>query len=198
MINGSLRTIFILSSVVLLFGLINFGCVRVKTGATDEMAMDSSERQAKDIRSRWYRTIDETSAQLRPFIYQNYMDSVLNVYLDYGYSIVNEWKIGEEGRKEKIEASEMRKVVNSWISNRKPILKAYDDNIEYGLEIITEDKVLSDKSMTVIQDMVNNYYDAYGRIFFPANDVETYERTLEKVRQKNDRINDRLLESVKR
>ncbi|MCH7948447.1 MAG: hypothetical protein IIC66_11675 [candidate division Zixibacteria bacterium] len=109
---------------------------------------------------------------------KTHIDSVSAMYLRYGYRIVGEWQQGNEGRGEPVDASEMRQVVNSWVAAEKPILKAYEDNLEYGLRLIRDSRHYDQNTMDLFDQLAQAFYDCHSVVFYPNRNVETYENEL--------------------
>ena len=109
---------------------------------------------------------------------KTHIDSVSAMYLRYGYRIVGEWQQGNEGRGEPVDASEMRQVVDSWVAAEKPILKAYEDNLEYGLRLVRDSRHYDQSTMDLFDQLARAFYDCHSVVFYPNRNVETYENEL--------------------
>ena len=109
---------------------------------------------------------------------KTHIDSVSAMYLRYGYQIVGQWQQGNEGRGQQVDASEMRQVVNSWVLAEKPILKAYEDNLEYGLRLVRDSRHYDQSTMDIFDQLARAFYDCHSVVFYPNNNVEVYEEEL--------------------
>ena len=174
-------------SAVVFLGLI--GCIKIETGATVEEATESNEVRAKQIRSQWAERLYRVNGDReRAIILKEHIDSVSAVYIRYGLSVAEEWRKGNMGRGQVIEASEMRLVVDAWVKTQRPILMAYEDNMEYGIRLVKDSKSsepLPLQAYSLLDSMANQYYNTYSAVFYPNNNVEIYEEELLKARERH-------------
>jgi hypothetical protein len=110
--------------------------------------------------------------------------------VQFGRDISNQWRQGEQGRGETIEASEMREQVRRWTTSEKPILRAWEENLEFGLRRLREQHYYGERAMTSLREMVDYYYDAYSEVVFPNGTREEYESTLYDIENQIDELAD--------
>ncbi|MCH7690557.1 MAG: hypothetical protein IIA17_05880, partial [candidate division Zixibacteria bacterium] len=96
------------------------------------------------------------------------------------------------GRGQPVDASEMREVVNRWVAAEKPILKAYEDNLEYGLRLVSDSRHYDQSTMELFEQLARAYYDCHSVVFYPNHDVETYEEELIDTERKIQRLSEEL------
>lgn len=165
------------------------GCVKIETGATVEEATESNEVRAKQIRSQWADRLSRVNSDKeRAIILKEHIDSVSAVYIRYGLNVADEWRKGNEGRGKVIEASEMRQVVDAWVKTQRPILMAYEDNMEYGIRLVRDSKsseALPEKVYSLLDSMADQYYHTYSVVFYPNDKVEVYNDELLKAQDRH-------------
>lgn len=119
---------------------------------------------------------------------KEHIDSVSAVYIRYGFNVADEWHKGNEGRGKVIEASEMRQVVDAWVKTQRPILMAYEDNMEYGIRLVRDSKSsepLPPETYSLLDSLANQYYTTYSVVFYPNHNVEVYEEELLKAQERH-------------
>ncbi|MBU8934688.1 MAG: hypothetical protein KOO62_11885 [candidate division Zixibacteria bacterium] len=160
---------------LLVIGLVMVGCgVRIETGQTNEEAVASSETRARGIRSNWARRVDNTAPGEVANLLRNYVDSTSGSLLDYGWRLEERWLEGNAGRGEAIPDNEIHEVIDSWIGRERPILKAWEDNIEYTWELIRQQAYYDERQMNAIQGVIDQYYSVYSGVMYPNGTVEDY------------------------
>lgn len=167
---------------VLVCSLVACSQIKIETGTTaDEMAQ-KNEILAKQIRSEWSDTLFKIkNDQARLFVVKNHIDSVSALIIRYGFKIADQWRQGNFGRGEEIEASEMRQVVDAWVAEQKPILQAYEDNMEYGIRLVKETSeygTLPEEAFPLLDSLASQYYDTYSVVFYPNHNTDLYEEEL--------------------
>ncbi len=152
--------------------------LKIETGQTVDEATESNQQRASRIRSNWAEQLRNKPPMTMAGLVKTHIDSVSAMYLRYGYQIVDQWQQGNEGRGQPVDASEMRDVVNRWVVAEKPILKAYEDNLEYGLRLIRDSRHYDQSTMDLFDQFARAFYDCHSVIFYPNRNVETYENEL--------------------
>ncbi len=152
--------------------------LKIETGQTVDEATESNQQRAGRIRSNWAEELRNKPPATMAGLVKTHIDSVSAMYLRYGYRIVDQWQQGNQGRGQPVDASEMRKVVNSWVVAEKPILKAYEDNLEYGLRLVRDSRHYDQNTMDLFDQLARAYYDCHSVVFYPNNNVDTYEEEL--------------------
>lgn len=162
--------------------LIFLACVKIETGQTLDEAIESNEFRAKEMRVEWRQTLDRTAGdKARALIVKERIDSTSALIIRYGYKVADEWRKGNEGRGVPIESAEMRQVVNAWVATQKPYLLAYEDNIEYGIGLVKETRLhagFPEEVYALFDSLALHYYSTYSAVFYPNNEVDTYEEML--------------------
>ena len=152
--------------------------LKIETGQTVDEATESNQQRASRIRANWAEELRNKPPMTMAGLVKTHIDSVSAMYLRYGYQIVDQWQQGNEGRGQAVDASEMRQVVNSWVAAEKPILKAYEDNLEYGLRLVRDSRHYDQSTMDIFDQLARAYYDCHSVVFYPNQNVENYEEEL--------------------
>lgn len=152
--------------------------LKIETGQTVDEATESNQQRASRIRANWAEQLRDKPPVTMAELVKTHIDSVSAMYLRYGYQIVDQWQQGNEGRGQPVDASEMREVVNMWVVTEKPILKAYEDNLEYGLRLVRDARHYDQSTMELFDQLARAYYDCHSVVFYPNNNVEVYEEKL--------------------
>ena len=119
-----------------------------------------------------------------------HVDSVSARYVIYGFHVVDEWQQGNSGRGENVPDDEMRQVVDAWTKNQQPILTAWEDNLEYALQLIKESGFFDTGFLQMLQKLADQYYRVYSTVFYPAGDVEKYEIALQETQREIETLSD--------
>jgi len=181
---------------VLIILLLVSGCIKIETGGTAEEKKQSSESKASQIRSEWAFKLQQASPSEKARLFIDFFDNVIGIYLKFGNDMVKQWKEGEQGRQQEIPDTEMRKRIDSWIKTQKPILKAYDDNIEYGFENIKQTGYFNEDFLALLKQVVDQYYNVYTDVFFPQGKVSDYEYRLEETKNKTKLLKNQFKEAI--
>jgi len=163
------------------------GCISIETGQTPEEAVASSEARAGHIRSQWANRLNSATPREMADMLLDHVRDVTDRYLAYGADVASRWREGSSGRGQDISASEMREFVAAWIEAEKPLLTAWEENLEYGLERIVESGFYDETSRNLFQRLVDSYYDVYSVVFFPSSTAVDYESKLYRVKFERDR-----------
>lgn len=167
------RIAFALMALLLLAG-----CVKIETGQTLEEATESNELRARQVRSQWANQLNAATPLETADLLKQHMDSVSAMYLRYGFKVTDEWRKGNEGRGKVIDAAEMRQVVDAWVAGQKPILDAYEHNMEFGLDKLRLSKFFAPETLALFDKFGEEFYEVRSVVFYPNRDVETYENKL--------------------
>lgn len=154
------------------------GCVKIETGSSPEETQASAELRAKRVRAEWANRVHTSSPAQIADITAGLIENISERYVDYGYKVAGQWREAMEGRGQDVPSDEMRRMVDLWIRDEKPVLMANEDNIEYGVGRLKETGYLAPRSVESLDSVVSAYYELYSAIFFPAGTVTEYEDRL--------------------
>lgn len=169
--------------LTILLVLANVGCagIKVETGRTADEEVAASETQASDMRRNFAQAFDAANEINRALLLKQHIDTVCSRLVSIGQQFAGEWRNGNQGRGQEIPADEMRQVIDNSITRDKPILKAWEDNLEYGWEYVRDSSRFDDQVIRVFDSMVQQYYSTYSAVFFPDSDVVEYSGGLDRV-----------------
>jgi len=165
------------ASLLLIAGLYLVGCgVNIETGPpTADERTRSSEVRGKGVRSDWVNLFESVAPFEKGMMFKTFVDSVSSRYIEYGYSVSDQWQQGNEGRGQEVSDTEMQEMVAQWTETEKPLLQSYEDVVEYAIERVRETGQLDRGTEDLLQKMVDNYYVVYSAVFFPTGSVADYE-----------------------
>ncbi len=149
--------------------------VKFETGQTPDEAQASSKVTANDIKSDWARLINASSSRDVGFHLKNHLENISGSFIKYGFMLAEKWREGNEGRGEEIPVSEMRTVIENWITNDKLILDAWEDNIDFARTRMIEDGFYPSETISLFDDMVEQFNEIYNVILYPTGGVDNYE-----------------------
>gem|GEM_PF-646749 len=184
-----------LGSALLLTGALlvsSCSAIKIETGQTQEEAVQSAEARAKQIRSDWANRFQQATPLEMARLLSRHVDSVSAWYVAYGFDVAAQWREGNTGRGEIVPDREMREVVAVWTERQQPILVAYEDNLEYGLEQIKETGHFGQDLLDLLSEFADQYYKVYSAVFYPSGSVEEYEETLNRIKHETESLSIRL------
>jgi len=164
------------------------GCVKIETGGTVEEATESNEVRAKQIRSQWAEQIQSASPQDVAKLVKGEIDSVSAMYIRYGLKVADDWHHGNKSEGKDIEAVEMRRFVDGWVSTQKPILNAYEDNLEFGINRIQQSRVFRPETLGLLNQFIDQFYSNRSTVFYPNENADQYEAALVAAQRKTESL----------
>jgi hypothetical protein len=190
-----LRFIFVIAIVLC---CLTAGCssIKIESDTTTEDMANKNEILAKQIRAEWSQKLNNAANDgVRALMVKHHIDSTTTIIINYGFRVADEWRRGNEGRGEDIEASEMRQVVDAWVARQKPILKAFEDNMEYGIQFIRQSQgleILPGEIYPLFDSLADQYYDTYSIVFYPNHNVGVYEEAVRGAERRHDLFSEKL------
>ena len=173
-ISNSLRlSICGLTGILVLLVCLS-GCIKVETGQTAEEATESSEQKARRMRVDWAERLMDASPIETGRIFTAHVDTMCLIYFDYGFKVANQWEDGNQQRGSEIPAVEMLEMVSRWNETMEPVLKANEDNAEYGYESLERSQYFDDSGLEKFRLLLNLFYQIRSDVFYPAGSVESY------------------------
>jgi len=171
------RLRFIIIFFIIAFLLASCG-IKIETGQTKEEAKASSRITANKIKSDWARLIDSASPSEVGFHLKNHLDNISSKMIEYGFGLADKWREGNQGRGEPIPDSEMRTVIENWVTGDKQIINAWEDNTDYARRRLTEDGFYTLKTIDYFDEMIEQFNAVYSAVLYPVGDVDKYEDRL--------------------
>jgi len=158
--------------------LLSCSAIKIETGQTHDEAVESAKEQAKQIRANWANRFQQATPQEMARLISRHVDTITARYIAYGFQVAAQWREGNEGRGMEVPDSEMREIVLVWTEKQQPILEAYEDNLEYGIERIKETGYFGEDFLNLLFELADQYYDVHSAVFYPNGTVEEYEKAL--------------------
>jgi hypothetical protein len=176
------------------------GCesVKIRTGPTVETATESAEMQARKIRAEFHAGLVDAEPREMIQRLKVHVDSVSAVYVRYGRSIADEWRKGNDARGEQIPAAEMMETVKRWTATQKPILDAYEDNVEYALQEIERSRAFNQAVLRQTQEFADQLYRVRSAVFYPNGTVRDYEDALYDASAQTERMSRDMAQMIRR
>ena len=166
--------------------------IKIETGQTVDEATESNQQRAGRIRANWAEQLRNKPPETIAGLVKTHIDSVSAMYLRYGHQIVDQWKQGNEGKGQPVEASEMRQVVDRWMAAEKPVLKAYEDNLEYGLRLVRDSRHYDQSTLDQFEQLARAYYNCHSVVFYPNDEAGAYEDKLIDTERRIHRLSEEL------
>ena len=168
-----------LTAVALASVLAGCSAVSIETGSTPEEVTARADRRASSLRSTWARGFDQADEIAKADLLKRHIDSSAARFFYLGRQFAYEWERGNDGRGQPIPAEEMRQVIENSIAREEPILRAWEDNLEYGWAYVRDSSRFDDPVKNLFGDMVDHYYRVYSVVFFPIDDVREYRASID-------------------
>ncbi len=174
---------------VALSALVLGGCgVQITTGQSAEETSIANEERARAYKAQFAEQFMALGPADQADMLIGYFEQVGGGLLQFGRDISNQWRQGERGRAEAIEASEMREQIGRWTASERPILLAWEENLEFGLRMLREQHYFGNDAMATLQSMVDYFYKAYSLVIFPSGPREDYEASLYNIEHQIDAL----------
>lgn len=175
------------------------GCgVNITTGQSTEEASIANEERARSYKAQFAEQFMALGTADQAEMLIDYFEQVGGGLLQFGRDIANQWRQGEQGRGAAIDASEMRQQIGRWTATEKPILRAWEENLEFGLRTLREQHFYRNDAMTALQNMVDYFYDTYSTVIYPSGSREDYESSLYDIEHQMGRLVDEVRWTVSR
>lgn len=162
--------------------------VKIETGQTQEEAQASSQITANQIKSDWARLINGSSPRDVGFHLKTHIENISDKLIEYGFRLAEKWQEGNEGRGVPIPDKEMRSVIENWVSRDKPIIDAWEDNIDYALNRLIADGFYTQEIIASVDKLINHFNIVYSTLLFPVGDVRKYEDQLRDIKNETETL----------
>ena len=191
-----LRSILIIALSPL---MVVVACIKIQTGPqTADEAKESSEVRGKGFRVEWATRLDAASPREKINLVRTLIDSVGASYLRYGRNVSEQWRQGSAGRGEAIKDTEMQAIVQRWNEGQQPVMKAYEEVIEKGLDQIDRTRAFDRRVLDKLAELRDHFYKVYATVFFPRGTTDTYNEKLDLLARDGQRIGTELDQEMNR
>ncbi len=176
------------------------GCsaIKIETGRTAEEQTAASSTQASELRRAWARNFDSAAELTKAALLKQHIDSSAARLVYIGRQFAREWDNGNRGRAQVIPAADFQQVIENSVAKDRPILQAWEDNLEYGWDWVRDSSRFDSRVIGLFGEMVDQYYDVYNVVFYPKADVETYVADLDRSQDATESLSRELAEELER
>jgi len=154
--------------------------VHIKTGPpTDEETLQQSEEQGRRFRVTWTERLQKAGPVDRAEMMRALLDSTTSRFLRLGHQIADWWRDENDRRGVRIPAEQVRPAVERSSQFDLPLLEAYEDIMEYGVQTVLEENFFDETTEQALTRYRDHYHDVYSTVFFPNGTVEEYRLLLQ-------------------
>lgn len=175
-------------STVLLPTIMVLACssIHIKTGPpTDTELTQESEDRGRQLRIKWSDRLQQASPVQQASMMRSMIDSTTAQFVRFGYQVLDMWRTESDRRGTQLTAKEVREAIERTNQFDMPLLDAYEDVLEFGVELVISDKFFDSQVKDRLMDYRNLYYDVYNAVFLPNGGLEEYERKLRDLEANN-------------
>ncbi|MCP4684688.1 MAG: hypothetical protein GY867_04490 [bacterium] len=177
------------------------GCssVRIQTGpASEREAAQSSEERGQGLRSQWADQLGRAKPLDKMWMVRQYIDSTGALLLRIGRQISDQWRQGEVGRGVEIPPDEMRRVIENSVSSDQPLLNAYDDMVDYGINEVRFTNFFDEETLGYLLECRDHYDRTHSEVLYPSTNRLRYNDNLESLRLEAERLSAHLISDILR
>jgi|WetSurMetagenome_2_1015567.scaffolds.fasta_scaffold379722_2 hypothetical protein len=167
--------------MLLLAGMIT-GCssVHIQTGPpTDSELTAQTEDSGRRFVATWADRLQNASPLQQADMLRFFMDSTTARYLRFGEQVNGTWRDEGKRRGSQVPVEEIRKMVERSTQIDLPMLEAYEDVLEYGVDLIKEQKSLEPSVAEKLIEYRDLYIEIYSGVFYPNGTREEYENLMQ-------------------
>jgi hypothetical protein len=161
--------------------------IHIKTGPpTDEETMQQSEEQGRRFRVTWTDRLQKAGPVDRTEMMRGLLDTTTSRYLGFGHQIADWWRDENDRRGAEIPVEQVRPVVERSSQFDLPLLDAYEDVLEYGVQSVVEEKFFDDTAEQALIQYRDYYLEVYSAVFFPNGSLEEFRLRLQTLEAERD------------
>ncbi|MFQ5499706.1 MAG: hypothetical protein ACE5FH_08535 [Candidatus Zixiibacteriota bacterium] len=166
--------------------------LKIESGDSPEERVESARDRADNMRAQWANQIKRADPTRVAHLVKGHIDSVSAMFVRYGRDVSDQWREAIHGRGEEVADEEMRLMVDRWTTDQRPILDAYDDNLEFGIAELRLRRFHDEPVFDILDQMVEVYDQTFSDVFYPAGTVEQYEDKFSRHSQDMEQLSARL------
>jgi len=177
------------------------GCssVRIQTGPpSDREATQSSEERGQGLRSQWADELSRARPLDKIWMVRQNIDSTGALLIRIGRQISEQWSQGEIGRGVEITAEEIRVVIENSVRTDQPLLDAYDDMVDYGVNEVRHTNFFDQETMGYLIALRDHYDKTHGEVLYPSMSRVGYDDNLEALQLEAEKLSARLKDDLLR
>lgn len=174
-----MKTIVPLAVGLTLLTLMACSSVRIQTGPpTEKQATAASEDRGQGMRSKWADQLGRAKPMDKMWMVRQLIDSTDALLIRIGRQISRQWNEGEVGRGSEIAPDEMRGVIDASLKTDQPMLDAYDEMVDYGIEEVRLTRFFDEQTMGLLMKLRDHYDRVHGEVLFPSVGRVDYDDSL--------------------
>ncbi|MCX6834101.1 MAG: hypothetical protein NTW07_03030 [candidate division Zixibacteria bacterium] len=173
--------------------------VHIKTGPpTDADLVQDSEDRGSRMKAEWSNKLQMATPVQQASIMRGFIDSTTARFLRFGSQVAEMWRNESDRRGAQLSADEVQQVVERSNQFDLPLLEAYDDILEFGVDLIVDSRFFDSPVTDKLINYRDLYYDVYSAAFYPSGGLEDYERQLSELEAGTRQTSDLLAEELRR
>mgnify|MGYP000968223641 CR=1 FL=1 len=191
-----MRYLFCLAALL----IVTAGCgsIKIETGRTAEEETIVRASEASELRRTWARSFDSAAEFDKAALLKQHIDSVSARLVYIGRQFAREWDNGNRGRGQVIPAADFQRIIENSVAKDRPILQAWEDNLEYGWEWVRDSSRFDSRVQGLFGEMVQQYYDVYNVVFYPRSDEKAYGAELDRAQDATESLSRQLARELDR
>jgi hypothetical protein len=153
--------------------------IHIKTGPpTDADIIRDSEDRGSRMKAEWADKLQTATPVQQVSIVRGFLDSTTTRFFRFGNQVAEMWRNESDRRGAQLSADEVRQVVERSNQFDLPLLEAYEDVLEFGVDLVVDSRFFDSPLTDKLINYRNLYYDVYSAVFYPNGGLEDYERQL--------------------
>jgi len=173
--------------------------IHIQTGPpTDTELTQESEDRGRQLRIKWSDRLQQASPVQQASMMRGMIDSTTAQFVRFGYQVLDMWRTESDRRGTQLTAKEVREAIERTNQFDMPLLDAYEDVLEFGVELVISGKFFDSRVKDRLMDYRNLYYDVYNAVFLPNGGLEEYEWKLRDLETNNRQTSQLLGEELNR
>jgi len=189
--------------LVLCFSLLALlpGCrsIKIHTGPpTDEEATVQSADRGRQVRTDWANRLQSATTPQQAAMLRTFIDSTSARYIRYGFRIADMWRDENRQRGTEVPVAEIRRFVENSTQTELPLLEAYEEVIEFGINEILKAGFFEPRTEELLIRHRDHYIEVYSAVFYPNGSRENFEFRLQTLQARTEEISRELEEELRR
>jgi hypothetical protein len=175
------------------------GCssINIQSGPpTDEEATSESTELGRRVRADWTNRLRGVNSVQQTAIMRSFIDSTAARYIRYGLQVSDRWREENDRQGIEIPISEIRRMIDASTETEVPLFEAYEDVLEYGINLILEARYLEAETEDLLIEYREHYLEVYSAVFYPNGTRLDYEDRLYQLQRRSEDISLRLGEDL--
>lgn len=171
----------------LILAIVLSGCssIHIQTGPqTNAEAAQSSADRGSQFRSEWMNRLGRANVIDQGAMLATFIDSTSARYIRYGYRVADTWRSESDRVGVDVPVEEIRRMLDRTLETEGPLLEAYEDVLEYGINQISEARYFDSRTEELLAAHRDQFLEVYSAVFYPNGNWEDFESTLQRMQQR--------------